>query len=297
MNAPTIAKALGLSRTGTSYSGRCPCCDYRTGFTVEDDRGRVLVRCHAGGCSQDDVIATLKAAGLWPGELDRNWTPPPRRDASDDNERPERMQRAAADLWRKSIPGAGTLTETYLRGREILLPVPPTLRYRASCLHSNTGLALPAMIAAVTVYPSSTVTAVHRTYLSEAGGKAPVPDAKKTLGPKSGGAIRLAAAGPVLIVGEGIETVLSAMQAAGLPGWSALDAGNLRNLILPPVAEVSEVIICADNDANGIGQAAAEAAATRWHGEGRRVRIALPPEPDTDFNDLLRSTDPAGKAA
>lgn len=287
MDAPTIAKALGLHRTGNTFTGRCPCCQYRTGFTVEDDRGRVLVRCHAGGCSQDDVIAALKAAGLWPGEPDRDWTPPPRRETINDNERPERMQRAAADLWRKSLPGAGTLVETYLHGRGILLPVPPTLRYRTSCLHASTGLSLPAMIAAITVYPSATVTAVHRTYLTETGGKAPLSDAKKTLGPKSGGAVRLAPAGPVLIVGEGIETVLSAMLATGLPGWSALDAGNLRHLILPPVSEVPEVVIAADHDANGVGQAAAYAAAERWGMEGRRVRVVLPPTPGTDFNDML----------
>jgi predicted DNA-binding transcriptional regulator AlpA len=34
-------------------------------------------------------------------------------------------------------------------------------------------------------------------------------------------------------------------------------------------------------------QRAAHDAAARWLAEGRRVRIALPPEPDTDFADLL----------
>jgi hypothetical protein len=50
---------------------------------------------------------------------------------------------------------------------------------------------------------------------------------------------------------------------------------------------VRQVIILADHDANGAGERAARAAAIRWVGEGRRVRIAMPPEPGTDFADLL----------
>ena len=48
-------------------------------------------------------------------------------------------------------------------------------------------------------------------------------------------------------------------------------------------------MICADNDANGTGQRAANAAAERFLVEGR-VRIALPPVPGVDFNDLLRGS-------
>ena len=48
-----------------------------------------------------------------------------------------------------------------------------------------------------------------------------------------------------------------------------------------------EVIILADHDANGAGERAAYAAAERWIAEGRRVRLALPPLPGADFNDVL----------
>jgi putative DNA primase/helicase len=50
------------------------------------------------------------------------------------------------------------------------------------------------------------------------------------------------------------------------------------------------VVICADNDANGVGQRAATDAAERFLAEGRRVRIALPPKSGLDFNDLLRGS-------
>jgi hypothetical protein len=36
-----------------------------------------------------------------------------------------------------------------------------------------------------------------------------------------------------------------------------------------------------------LGQRAAYDAAVRWLTEGRRVRVAIPPEPDTDWADVL----------
>ena len=102
------------------------------------------------------------------------------------------------------------------------------------------------------------------------------------LGPCRGGAVRLAHADALLMVGEGIETCLSAMQATGYPAWAALSTSGLRTLELPSI--VREVIILADGDAPG--EAAARCGAHRWVGEGRRVRIARPPH-GLDFNDLI----------
>ena len=59
-------------------------------------------------------------------------------------------------------------------------------------------------------------------------------------------------------------------------------------LVLPPLPLAATVVILADNDANGAGERAAHTAAQRWLAEGRRVRIAMPPDPGTDFNDVLR---------
>ena len=54
---------------------------------------------------------------------------------------------------------------------------------------------------------------------------------------------------------------------------------------LPPI--VRQVIILADDDFSGAGERTACSAAARWLAEGRRVRIVVPPEPGTDFNDML----------
>ena len=69
------------------------------------------------------------------------------------------------------------------------------------------------------------------------------------LGPCRGGAVRLADPSDVLMVGEGIETCLAAMQATGYPAWAALSTSGLRALDLPE--DVRDVIVLADGDDPG----------------------------------------------
>jgi putative DNA primase/helicase len=130
--------------------------------------------------------------------------------------------------------------------------------------------------------------AIHRTYLArDGGGKAPVDPQKMMLGPCRGGAVRLGLPGDVLMVGEGIETCLAAMRAMGHLAWAALSTSGLRTLDLP--GDVRDVIVLADGDAPG--EAAARDCAWRWKREGRRVRIARPPQ-GMDFNDMLMGRAP-----
>jgi hypothetical protein len=139
------------------------------------------------------------------------------------------------------------------------------------------------MVALVVDGATGSPVAVHRTYLARDGsGKAPVEPNKMMLGPCRGGAVRLGEPSTVLMVGEGIETCLAAMQATGNPAWAALSTAGLRSLDLPP--EVRDVIVLADGDDSG--EAAAQDCARRWKRQGLKVRIARPPR-GLDFNDLL----------
>jgi hypothetical protein len=144
------------------------------------------------------------------------------------------------------------------------------------------------MVALITRGTDDTPLAVHRTFLGRDGaGKAPVEPQKMMLGPCRGGAVRLSPAADVLMVGEGIETCFAAMQATGRAAWAALSTSGLRTLDLPDT--VREVIVLADGDEPG-GTAARDCA-WRWKREGRRVRIARPPQ-GMDFNDLLMGRAP-----
>ena len=98
------------------------------------------------------------------------------------------------------------------------------------------------------------------------------------LGPCRGGAVRLAAPGDVLMVGEGIETCLAAMQATGHAAWAALSTSGLRTLDLPN--DVRDVIVLADGD--DPGEAAARDCAWRWKREGAS-RAYRPPAAGNGF--------------
>jgi putative DNA primase/helicase len=248
--------------------------------------GKVLVHCHAG-CHQDEVIAQLKANGLWTQNGPRLFQYAASRRVSKPTE-PDRddIQRteSALSIWHAAKPAGGTLIETYLGSRGLLLPATPTLRFNL-CLNHCSGTSWPAMIALVTRGSDDTPLAIHRTFLARDGaGKAPVNPQKMMLGPCRGGAVRLAEPGDVLTIGEGIETCLAVMQETGFPAWAALSTAGMRALDLPE--GVRDVIVLADGD--DPGEAAARDCALRWKREGRRVRIARPPR-GMDFNDMLVS--------
>ena len=177
--------------------------------------------------------------------------------------------------------------ERYLRQRGITLQVPETLRFHPGLKHPS-GSIWPAMVALVTRGADNVSMAVHRTFLSlDGNAKAPVEPQKMMLGPCCGGSVQLAPADELLMVGEGIETCLAAMQATRLPAWAALSTSGLRSLDLPE--QVRDVIVLADGD--DPGEAAARDAARRWKRQGRQVRIARPPR-GADFNDLLMGRAP-----
>lgn len=187
-------------------------------------------------------------------------------------------------IWDAGHDSRGTLVASYLASRGLDLPPAERLRFHTALKHSKGGC-WPAMVALVTDVSDKPI-GLHRTFLARDGsGKAPVSPARMSLGPIRGGAVRLAPVAKKILVGEGIETVLSVMQRTGTPGWAALSTSGLKTLVLPLLVE--EVVVLADADP--AGEFAAREAAERWTRDGREVRIARPPLGYGDFNDLLRS--------
>src|SRR5262245_10351544 len=290
MSAATTAAALGdARREGRDWRCRCPLHNGRSLTLRDGDGGRVLMTCWAG-CDRLDVLAELRRRGLLDGRTTDYAGASPRKSEREDA---VRIVRALA-IWREARPADGTIVQKYLRTRGILLDAwPPALRFHPACPRPRDQAGdlcpqLPAMLAMVEHAQRGQV-AVHATYLRPDGsGKADLPkeQQKACFGLTKGGAVRLGMPRPGewLAVGEGIETTLSVTTACAMPGWSALSAGGIRALVLPP--EATEVLIAADHDESGVGQRAAHAAAERWLAEGRRVRVALPPR-GCDFNDLL----------
>jgi hypothetical protein len=288
MKAADIAAALGdPKREGRSWRCRCPVHGGHTLVFTDSDDGRLLFNCWAG-CAGKEVSAELRRGAYLDHDRPISETAGGIAERRAVEERNRRQRTAAAlDLWGQSHSAGGTIIERYWRSRGITLPAPATIRLHGMLSHRESGGRRPAQVGIVEHVERGLV-GVHLTYLALDGSmKATVDPAKRSLGPVGGGAVRLAPvqAGEELIVGEGIETTLAVMQSTGLPGWAALSANGLRSLGLP--ADAQRILIAADNDSNGVGEKAAYDAAERWLAEGRQVRIAMPSEPDTDFNDVL----------
>ena len=252
----------------------------------------MLVRCHAG-CDQRDVIAALRERGLW--ETTGRARHRPQASAPDcrrtRRRRPEAQRGGAGDLAGIAT-GRGNARRNLsalARARSSGFACPAL-----SCrLETPLGRRLAGDGGAGDARRDGTPIAIHRTFLArDGGGKAPVDPQKMMLGPCRGGAVRLGEPGDVLMVGEGIETCLAAMQATGHPAWAALSTSGLR-------------------DARSAGRRARRdrarrwrrtrrsggaGCAWRWKREGRRVRIARPPQ-GMDFNDLLVGRAPASRRA
>jgi hypothetical protein len=291
MTAETIARALGGHRAGATWMARCPVHeDRRPSLSISAGKGgKVLVRCHAG-CDQRDLIAALHERGLWQatgrpsGVGLKFW----QRIADAPDADTLKRSAAALAIWQASHAAEGTPVATYLWSRGLALPALPALRFHAGLKHPSGGV-WPAMVAIVTHGATGSPIAVHRTFLARDGnGKAPVDPAKMMLGPCRGGVVCLGEPGALLMVGEGIETCLAATQASGKPAWAALSTSGLRSLDLPNA--IRDVIVLADGDLPG--ESAARHCAQRWQREGRRVRIARPPQ-GMDFNDLLKTRNPS----
>lgn len=245
----------------------------------------------------------------------------------------------ARKLWREAIPGAETPVESWLAFRGIPVAaiggVPPSLRFHRELPYfirrkGERGkweeiAAPPAMIAGIQG-PDGRVSAVHITWLKPDGrGKADlpphpdtgeIPPRRKVRGRKEGGTIRFAAAGETLVLGEGIESVLSArVVLPDLPAWSAVDLGNLSggglreepptphptrpNVFLPSpepdmgrglsLPDVVRRVILLGEASNGDAHAYArlfERAKRRYARMGLEVRAGVPPV--GDLNDWLK---------
>ena len=258
----------------------CLCCGYKNGMsvTVTGD-GMELLHCFAG-CSQTDLLAVRRGQGQ---PFPSTHIIPIKAQGKDTAQKTGEAQK----MWDSAQDGRTGLVPFYLAARGLVGLVPDSLRFLPSHLHKPSQSTWPVMLAAVTDIHSK-LHAIHRTYLTKDGrAKAPVMPPKMTYGPVGGFACHLAPAASEMAVSEGIETGLAVQLSTGLPTWAALSAGGICNLILPPLPLASEVVIAADNDANGCGQRAAHDAARVWREQGRRVRIAMPLEIGTDFNDVL----------
>lgn len=289
--AGKIAAALNGVPDRDGWVCRCPAhADTNPSLHVADRGSRTLVYCRAG-CTQSAVVTALKKLGLW-----KSWgRGPTRREQQADKPEPaqDTPLRDPLKPWRRALVNIrGTQIETYLGKRNIVLTDVEalSLRFARALWHWPTQTSWPAMIALVKLADGTELTA-HQTFLAlDGSSKAPIdqPRLFRAGVPPTGGGVWFGAIDPSqeFIVGEGIETTLSAMRLVdAAAGCAALSTFGIRRLILPP--EAKRVRIFADHDKQEHGLNAAREAWRRWQAEGREVRVTLPERVGDDANDLL----------
>jgi hypothetical protein len=282
----TIALRGRWNAAANRGSARCPCHDDHSPSLLLSDGdklGCVLVHCFAG-CDRRDILAALRDRGLL-------------EECAHQQESAQRGTRRiepiiipnpqALEIWGMASPVERTIVQFYLRARGITIAPPPSLRCAGGGYHLTDPAT--AMVAAVQA-PDRRTIAVQVTRLDPGGErKAQVLIPRRTYGALANGAVRLAAAGDVLGLAEGVESALSAMQLSGVPTWACLGAGRMHRVAVPD--SVRELHVFMDND--GPGRDAGERTA-HAHLHHRRVVLRRPPDHLKDWNDFLRAK---GRAA
>lgn len=259
----------GLKRGGHEMTGPCPKCGGTDRFSLNVRKNIFNCRrCGAAG-DQIRLVEfvlglTFPAALDWlcgpVQQLTAEQRAAQERQADEHRRQREaeadKYRKAAIDkarrIWEEGQEPEGTLVRSYLERRGIpkhLFPFPKSIRFHPALSywhgegHSYVQLYKgPAMLAAVQG-PDHRFRAVHQTWidLEQPKGKLVLPNkkepgkflpSKKVDGVKKGGAIRLRErplSGDAMIMGEGIETTLSALIAdtSGAAFWCGVDLGNM----------------------------------------------------------------------
>jgi hypothetical protein len=168
---------------------------------------------------------------------------------------PRGSPESARRLYAMSRPIAGTLAETYLRGRGIVtMAAGDPLRFHPRCYYrpdeDSPTETWPALIAAVTDLGGK-ITGAHRTWLDRSGqDKAPIDSPRRAMGHLLGHGVRFGVVDDVMAAGEGIETMLSLRTILPtLPMVAALSAGHLAALLFPPT--LRRLYVARDRDPAG----------------------------------------------
>jgi hypothetical protein len=148
----------------------------------------------------------------------------------------------ALALWSEAHPIHGTLAATYLREVRRIHIAPDALRFHPWCPAIGGGWH-PSLLAMVCCPRTGSFQAIQRTSLRPDGsGKAEIAQPRGSLGSTRGGGVIVGdRAAERWIVGEGVETLLTAMQTLAphedACGAATLSVGTLGGLDLPDTVE------------------------------------------------------------
>ncbi|WP_319796612.1 toprim domain-containing protein [Nitrobacter sp.] len=245
-------------------------CDHEAG----GGGGPLDLIMHSRECSFRDALDTARDF-LGAALPDATHEPPEIVLQATDSEDETRRIASAMSYWNRSQDPRGTIVETYLASRCIVLPDGVAGEVIRFCAGPR------MMVALLRDIHTNEPCGIHRTLLNVDGSKIE----KKMLGRAKGAAIKLSRDEDVthgLHVGEGIESTLSFLMAGYAPAWALGSAGAIA--AFPVLSGVECLTIFGENDKAGDG--AADVCADRWLEADREVTFATPQH--GDGNDILK---------
>jgi putative DNA primase/helicase len=235
-----------------------------------------------------DHIRQVLGLGPWQSRVRK---PTQRRPKSqpDDAEKQKERGRYAISLWNEATEPRGTIVEQYLASRELALDddlAGSVIRFHPAL--KLCGARHAGMIALFRDIITDEPCGIHRTFFDSDGLKVE----RKMLGRAKGAAIKLDADEAVclgLILGEGIESCLSARLAGWRPVWALGSTSGFASF--PVLSGIDAISYLAENDANGASKTAISKSATAWRNSGRDALI-IRPLIGNDLNDVWREVAP-----
>jgi hypothetical protein len=303
-----VAEKILTTYGGDMRNKKCRCPHHNgEGLTlsVGVENGKLLVHCFRG-CTQDEVISALRRDGLWPGTAVMEGEQASA--AAEEARSPEARLAYALEI-RRALEASkgfefGEALADYFAGRGIetvpdtaMLAMPGYVQKDVPLRKDSPGMVLTFWDKA------GEIKGVQVTWLAfDLLTKRDTKPVRQTYGLPAGGFLDLSTdldfknPPEKLLIGEGAETVLSAMQLTGLLGIAAggkvayVNKSETVVHVDPP--RCGEYIILCDVDDSGGSRKAAGLLAQRLIAAGSKVRIAMPVrpkggKPGYDWNDAL----------
>lgn len=260
---------------------------------AEHDHGDLLdVIRHAMGFA--DLRDAMNEAKTFLGDAAIEPVQPRERErtSQDSGDRETKAERARG-IFARCKPIAGSQAEGYLFMRGITCAKRyPSIRAHPRLHYPNdpenpdplAATHYPALVTAISDVNGNT-TGIQRTFL-EPGfpGKAKVLEPRKALGNVYGHAVWFGKPAETAVIGEGIETVLSVLEACpDLVGAALLSGNNIAGLLIPP--SIRRILFARDNDPAGhaVAQKLRDAA------ESKEIDVVTLAPSRNDFNDDLKA--------
>lgn len=283
MNAEELCAKLGGKRSGRGFQARCPAHDdHDPSLYIFDGHTSLQVRCLTGRCSQQAIIAALKAKGLWGETCERQQSPKHRSLGT-----PEQNSRLALEIFQAARDPRNTVGDQYLTDRHLRLPTPAKcLQFHEMCPRGYDRY--PALVVAMQDLETFKIVAIQRLFLNHRAQKI----GAQMLGPAGRAAMMLSdrwhtfwddlSFCPRLFICEGLESGIGLLNGGYQPVWALGSAGAIARF--PVLFGIGEVVIAADHDRAGL-DAAIECRA-RWNASThQRALIWTPDKEGLDFAD------------